>query len=90
MKLIIELPTNEIRTAVVEQTGDKDRSLKTVTTTIDEFVKYFHLHTNLKCMTAPVKLWIHQNSTTEATYGPTFKDNPHIPAPLITHPTALL
>ena len=73
MKLLTEFPTNEIRTAVVEQTGDKDRSLKTDTTTIDEFTKYFCLQTNLRCMIAPVKLWIHQNSTTEATYGLTFK-----------------
>jgi hypothetical protein len=73
LKLLTEFPTNEIRTAVVEQTGDKDRSLKTDTTTIDEFVKYFHLQTNLRCMIAPVKLWIHQNSPTEATYGLTFK-----------------
>ncbi len=73
LKLLTEFPTNEIRTAFVEQTGDKDRSLKTDTTTIDEFTKYFHLQTNLKCMIAPVKLWIHQNSATEATYGLTFK-----------------
>lgn len=69
MKLLTEFPTNEIRTAVVEQTGDKDRSLKTDTTTIDEFIKYFHSQTNLKCMIAPVKLWIHQSSATEANYG---------------------
>ena len=73
LKLLTEFPTHEIRTAVVEQTGDKDRSLNTDTTTIDEFVKYFHLQTNLKCMIAPVKLWIHQISATEANYGLTFK-----------------
>ena len=73
LKLTTEYPTNEIRTAVVEETGDKERTLKTDTTTIDEFVKYFHLQTNLKCMIAPVKLWIHQSSPTEATDGLTFK-----------------
>jgi hypothetical protein len=73
LKLLTEFPTNEIRTAVVEQTGDRDRSLKADTTTIEDFTKYFHSQTNLKCMIAPVKLWIHQNSTTEATYGLTFK-----------------
>ena len=73
MKLLTEFPTNEIRTAVVEQTGDGDRSLKTDTTTIDEYTKYIHVQTNLRCMIAPVKLWIHQNITTEATYGLTFK-----------------
>ena len=73
LKLLTEFPTNEIRTAVVEETGDKERSLKTDTTTIDEFVEYFHLQTNLRCMIVPVKLWIHQVSPTEYSYGLTFK-----------------
>ena len=73
MKLLTEFPSNEIRTAVIEQTDDNGRFLKTDTQTIDDFTKYFHLQTNLKCMVAPIKLWIHQNSTTESTYGLTFK-----------------
>ncbi len=73
LKLFTEFPTNEIRTALVEETGDKERTLKTDTTTIEEIVKYFHLQTNLKCMIVPVKLWIHQGSPTEANYGLTFK-----------------
>ncbi len=48
-------------------------SLKIDNTTIEEFAKYFYLQTNLNFMVAPVKLWIHQNNTTEATYGLTFK-----------------
>ena len=47
--------------------------MTTDTKTIDDFTKYFYLQTNLKCMIAPIKLWIHQNSTTESTYGLTFK-----------------
>ncbi len=73
MKLLTESPSNEIRTAVVEQTDDGGRFLKTDTQTIDDFTEYFYLQTNLKCMIAPVKLWIHQNNTTKATYGLTFK-----------------
>ena len=73
MKLLTEYPTNEIRTAVIEQLDDGARFLKTDTKTIDDFTKYFYLQTNLKCMIAPIKLWIHQNSTTEFTYGLTFK-----------------
>ena len=73
LKLTTEYPTNEIRTSVVEETGDKERTLRTDTTTIDEFTKYFHLQTNLRCMIVPVKLWIHQVSATEYSYGLTFK-----------------
>ena len=73
MKLMTEFHSNTIRTVVVEQTDDGGRFLKTDTETIEEFAKYFYLHTNLKCMIAPVKLWIHQTSTNEATYGLTFK-----------------
>ena len=73
LKLQTEYPTNEIRTAVVEETAGKERTLKTDTTTIDEFTKYFHLQTNLRCMIVPVKLWIHQVSPTEYSYGLTFK-----------------
>ncbi len=73
MKLLTEFPSNEIRTSVIEQTDDGGRFLKTDTQTIDDFTKYVYLQTNLKCMIAPVKLWIHQNSTIEATYGLTFK-----------------
>ena len=73
MKLLTEFPSNVIRTAVVEQTDDGGRFLKTDTETIDDIVKYFHLQTNLKCMIAPIKIWIHQSNANEATYGLTFK-----------------
>ena len=73
MKLLTEFPSNVIRTAVVEQTDDGGRFLKTDTETIDDIVKYFHLQTNLRCMIAPVKIWIHQSNANEATYGLTFK-----------------
>ena len=73
MKLLTEFPSNEIRTAIIEQIDDGGRCLKTDTQTIDDFTEYFYLQTNLKCMIAPVKLWIHQNNTTEASYGLTFK-----------------
>ncbi len=56
MKLLTEFPPHEIRTSIIEQTDDGGRFLKTNTTTIDEFTKYFYLQTNLKCMIAPVKL----------------------------------
>ena len=73
IKLLTEYPTNVILTAVIEQTDDQSRHHKTDTSTIDDFSKYFYLQSNLRCMIAPVKLWIHQNNTTEATYGLTFK-----------------
>ena len=73
MKLFTEFPSNVIRTAVVEQTDDGGRFLKTDTETTDDIVKYFHLQTNLRCMIAPVKIWIHQSNANEATYGLTFK-----------------
>ena len=73
MKLLTEFPTNVILTAVIEQTDDHSKSFKTDTHTVDDFSKYFYLQSNLRCMIAPVKLWIHQNNTTEATYGLTFK-----------------
>ena len=73
IKLTTEYPTNEIRTSVVEELPGKERQLRTDTTTIDEFTKYFHLQTNLRCMIVPVKLWIHQVSPTEYSYGLTFK-----------------
>ena len=72
IKLSTEYPTNVIRTVVVEQT-DGSRFLKTDTETIDDIAKYFHLQTNLRCMIAPVKIWIHQSNANEATYGLTFK-----------------
>ena len=73
MKLLTEYPTNVILTGVIEQTDDQSRHHKTDTSTIDDFSKYFYLQSNLRCMIAPVKLWIHQNNTTEATYGLTYK-----------------
>ena len=73
MKLLTEYPTNVILTAVIEQADEQGRLLKTDTSTIEDFSKYFYLQSNLRCMIAPVKLWIHQSNTTEATYGLTFK-----------------
>ena len=73
MKLLTEFPSNMKLTAVVEQRDDTGRLLKTDTLTVDEFTKYFYLQTNLRCMIAHVKLSVHQNNTTEATYGLTFK-----------------
>ncbi len=58
---------------MVEEVAGKERTVRTDTTTIDEFTKYFHLQTTLRCMTVPVKLWIHQVSATEYSYGLTFK-----------------
>ncbi len=72
IKLLTDYPSNAIRTTIVEQTAD-GRFLKTDTQTLGEFEKYFHLRTNIKCMIAPVKIWIHPNNTNEATYGLTFK-----------------
>ena len=73
LKLTTQYPTNEIQTSVVEETTGKERTLQTDTTTIDEFTKYFHLQTNIRCMIVPVKLWIHQVNPTEYSYGLTFK-----------------
>ena len=74
VKLTTAYPTNEILTSVVEEAGEKkERTLKTDTTTIDEFTKYFRLQTNIRCMIVPVKLWIHQVSATEYSYGLAFK-----------------
>ena len=73
LKLTTEYPIHEIRTSVVEEVAGKERTLRTDTTTIDEFTKYFPLQTTLRCMIAPVKLWIHQVSATEYSYGLTFK-----------------
>ena len=49
------------------------RFLKADTQSISEFDKYFRLRANIRCMVAPVKLWIHQRKPNEATYGLTFK-----------------
>ena len=46
--------------------------LKADTQSIREFDKYFRLRTNIRCMVAPVKLWIHQGKPNEAIYGLTF------------------
>jgi len=73
LKLLTEYPTNAINTAIVEQCDDGARFLKTDTQSLSAFEKYTHLHTNLKCMIAPVKIWIHPTSSTEATFGLTFK-----------------
>ena len=73
IKLLTEFPSNLIRTSVVEQTDDGGRFLKTDTQSIHEFDKYFRLRTNIRCMVAPVKLWIHQGRPNEATYGLTFQ-----------------
>jgi hypothetical protein len=73
IKLLTEYPSNVIRTTVVEQNDDSNRLIKEDTQTIKEIEKYFRLGTNLRCIIAPVKLWIHQNNANEATYGLTFK-----------------
>ena len=52
---------------------DNNRFVKTDAQDLGDVEKYFHLRTNLRCMIAPVKIWIHQNNATEATYGLTFK-----------------
>ena len=58
---------------VVEQTADSGRFVKTDTQDLGDFEKYFHLRTNLRCMIAPVKIWIHSSSPTEASYGMAFE-----------------
>ncbi len=73
IKLLTDYPSNAIRTTVVEQTADNSRFVKTDTQVLGDFEKYFHLRTNLRCMIAPVKIWIHPNSANEAAYGLTFK-----------------
>ena len=73
IKLLTEFPSNLIRTSVVEQTDDGGRFLITDTQSISEFDKYFRLRTNIRCMVAPVKLWIRQGEPNEANYGLTFK-----------------
>ena len=73
IKLLTEYPSNAIKTAVIEQCDDHTRFLKTDTETIDDIAKYFHLQTNLRCIIAPIKIWIHQSNANEATYGLTFK-----------------
>ena len=64
---------NKIKTLVVEQTDENSRFLKTDTDTITDFAKYFPLRTNLKCMIAPINIWVHPTSTNESTYGLAFK-----------------
>ena len=72
-KLLTEYPGNAITTVVVEQCDDGARFLKTDTQSLSDFERYFHLRGNLKCMIAPVKIWIHQTNATEVQYGLTFK-----------------
>ena len=73
IKLLTAYPTNKINTVVIEQTDESSRFLKTDTDFITDFEKYFPSRTNLKCIIAPVKVWVHPTSTTESTYGLTFK-----------------
>ncbi len=73
VKLLTEYPSNQILTGVIEECGDKHRSLKPDTQTIDGFAKYFPLRTNLTCMIVPCKLWIHPVNASESYYGVMFK-----------------
>ena len=73
LKLLTEYPGNAIKTVVIEQCDDGARFLKTDTQTISDFEKYFHLRGTVKCMIAPVKIWIHPSNANEAVYGLTFK-----------------
>jgi hypothetical protein len=73
IKLLTAYPTNKINTVVIEQTDESSRFLKTDTDYITDFEKYFPLRINLICIIAPVKIWVHPTSTTESTYGLTFK-----------------
>ena len=73
IKSLTEYPSNVIRTKVVEQNDDNNRLIKEDTQTMKEIEKCFRLGTNLRCIIAPVKIWIHQNNANEATYGLTFK-----------------
>ena len=73
IKLLTEYPTNLIRTVIVEQNDAFSRFLKTDTQTLSDIQKYFRLRTNVRCVIAPIKLWVHQINATEANYGITFK-----------------
>ena len=73
LKLLTEYPSNTITTVVVEQTDDGGRFVKTDTQTLNDFEKYFHLRGNLTCMIAPVKIWLHPTTSSEASYGLSFK-----------------
>ncbi len=73
LKLLTDHTTNVIRTSIVERTEDGGRFPKVDTQTIGEFERYFPLRANLKCMIAPVKVWIHQSAPNEAVYGLSFK-----------------
>ena len=72
-KLLTAYPSNNINAVAVEQTDESSRFFKTDTDFITDFEKYFPLRTNLKCIIAPVKVWVHPTSTTESTYGLNFK-----------------
>ena len=58
---------------VVEQNDAFIRFLKTDTQTLSDIEKYFRLWTNVRCVIAPITLWVHQINATEANYGITFK-----------------
>ena len=69
LKLLTEYPGIDIKTTVVEQCDDGARFQKTDTPSLSGFERYFHLLGNLKCMIAPVKIWIHPANATEVQYG---------------------
>ena len=73
LKLLTEYPGNATKTVVVEHCDDGTMFLKTDTQSLSDFERYFHLRGNLKCMIAPVKIWIHPTNATEAQYGLTVK-----------------
>ena len=75
LKLLTEYPSGAILTTVIEQCDDGARFLKTDTKSLSDFEKYFHLRGKLKCIIAPVKIWIHPTNDNNASYGLTFKLN---------------
>jgi len=73
IKLLTVYPTSIIRTIAVEQNDTLSKFLKRDTQTLSDIEKYFRLRTNVSCVIAPVKLWVHQINATEAKYGVAFK-----------------
>ncbi len=73
LKLLTEYLGKAIKTIVVEQCDDGASFLKTDTQSLSDFEKHIHTRGNLRCMIAPVNMWIHPTNATEAQYGLTFK-----------------